>query len=109
MSMEEMLRALPRNTEERQVQAVRRRLFEATYAGDVQHLCTQTGLARTVVVDALILCADTVLPQVAVYSWWTEWSGVMAGTGSSEYRSFPHYLQDKVRAARAEKANEENQ
>lgn len=92
-------------SEERQVQAVRRRLFEAAHAANIAHLCAITKLSRAVVTDALILCAGEFLPQVMVHALWLEWSRVMGFTGSSEYKTFPHYVRDKMREPRAEAAS----
>ena len=103
-----LLTTLPRNAEERQVQAVRRRLFESAHQFDVDSLRQTTKLGRNIVIDALIMCTDMggALPVVAVHAIWTEWAKAMAFTGSSEYRTFPQYLREKVAAMQEQRAQQ---
>lgn len=85
-----------------QVQQARRRLFDATHHRDVNTLVLILKLPRAEVIDALMLCADTVLPPVNVHSVWLEWERAMRYANIDERVSFLHYLRDQLAAWRKE-------
>lgn len=79
------------------MRAVQRRMFESAHKWDVDTLQEMTKLSREVIIDALLSVQFMKLPQVCVHAAWTDWTQAMAFTGSSEYRSFPHYMRERAK------------
>lgn len=80
------------DTSDLQVLLVRRRLLEASYAGELEMLRVATGISRGTLLHAL-LAIDGPQPEVRLLGLWREWKDGL--TSGREYENFAVYVRHR--------------